>query len=198
MGPDEPAFAPANPYASPTIPMAPSETDEAVDDRNDQLAAFIGRNASYYLSKWTPSMYGAPGNPGFNWAAFFLTGFWISYRKMYKFAAIFYGAILLVAIAEELLFVEVLGVAEVPGSLDGVFNIVTAVICGFAANRLYLRHADNVISEVSAAGVRGEARLHMLATRGGTSMVAALGIFALYVITTFVLFAAIDIALYGF
>src|SRR5262245_35166664 len=65
-----------------------------------EIKAFVGQNADYYSSRWTPLLEGKDWS-GFNWAACFLSGLWLSYRKMYKAAFIFYGAVFLVTMLEE-------------------------------------------------------------------------------------------------
>jgi hypothetical protein len=83
-----------------------------------EVAAFVGEKAGYYLQKWRPVLDGTgnAGNAtGFNWAAFFLSGLWLPYRKMYRATAIFFGVILLETLFEEIIYVGILGKPEAPG-----------------------------------------------------------------------------------
>jgi len=55
------------------------------DLKDDEIAAFVGKKAGYYLEKWRPVLDGTgnAGNvTGFNWAACLLSGLWLPYRKM--------------------------------------------------------------------------------------------------------------------
>ena len=56
-----------------------------------EFKSFLGEKADYFLDKWKESSATRGMGDGFNWAAFFLTGLWLSYRKMYWIAAIVIG-----------------------------------------------------------------------------------------------------------
>jgi hypothetical protein len=58
------------------------------DPSEAETRAAIGPKADLYLRKWQA----IPGG-GFNWAAFLLSGLWMSYRKMYRAAAILSGIV---------------------------------------------------------------------------------------------------------
>src|SRR5437764_14418267 len=66
-----------------------------------ELRAFVGSNASYYLRRWCPTMEGGGAGMGFNWAAFFLSGLWLPYRKMYLATAVLFGILVVTTILEE-------------------------------------------------------------------------------------------------
>lgn len=185
-----------NPYAAPApIPMEaepiPGESDEA-----RLLRAFVGRKADYYFKKWAPLLAGSGRGAGFNWAAFFLCGLWLPYRKMYWFSAIFYTIIVTESLAEEVLFVVVLGEPEPPAVLSNVIGIAVAVLCGAYGNQWYLSHARKVIRDVRARGFEEHGVLEMLSARGGTSLLASLGFFFLFLVVTFGIYTVLDLMLY--
>ena len=67
------------------------ETNLNVLPNDELLKTFVGEKFAYYQQKWQH----APGQfKGFNIAAFFLGVFWLIYRKMYLYVAIFLGLIL--------------------------------------------------------------------------------------------------------
>jgi hypothetical protein len=57
--------------------MTPIPTEE-------EIRAFVGPNSGYYLNAWQPALSDQGSVSGFNVAAFFLSGLWLGYRKMYK------------------------------------------------------------------------------------------------------------------
>src|SRR5258707_862516 len=57
------------------------ESEESV--ALQELRAFVGRRAVYYLAKWRGVLAGSGTETGFNLAAFFLSAIWLPYRKMY-------------------------------------------------------------------------------------------------------------------
>jgi hypothetical protein len=161
-----------NPYASPE--SAP--VDFAIDVHDDalraQLRAFVGRKADSYLGKWAPTLANPRRKPGFNFAAFFLSGLWMGYRKMYKAALIFYAALLFATIVFavwEASFPETSGAAV----LDRMISFGVALLCGFAGNSWYLAHAKRVIAQARSEGLEGEPLLRALSKRGGTSLLAS-------------------------
>ena len=52
------------------------------------------RKLNNYLRNWAPLLQGGTGRAGFNWAAFFLSGLWLAYRKMYKVTLILFVIII--------------------------------------------------------------------------------------------------------
>jgi hypothetical protein len=184
MSTNENGSVPENPYAAPTPESMTSQSFSAESLEERHLRAFVGSKAAYYLQKWRPLLEHEGAGAGFNWAAFFLCGLWLGYRKMYMVCLIFFAIILLESIAEELLFVGVLGEVETPAGVGRVVGIVAAVVCGSFGNRWYLSHARRVVSEVHARGLEEQAVAEVLAKRGGTSLGSALGLFLLYLVAT--------------
>ena len=92
-----------NPYRSTaTLEMAGEVTET-------ELRAFVGPKFDYYLRKWGPKLEDPSADCGMNWAAFFLSGFWFPYRKMYAATFILYGVSLALAIVQQVVFVAVIG-----------------------------------------------------------------------------------------
>jgi hypothetical protein len=145
-----------------------------------EIRAFVGPRAGYYLKKWQASLVGAETGTGFNWAAFLIAGLWLPYRKLYRITFVFYGIILLESILEEVLFVLVLGKPETPRGLGLLIGLLAGIVCGAFGNPWYLSHTRKVISEVQSLGLPEDAHLETLCRRGGTSIVASLGLLALF------------------
>jgi hypothetical protein len=149
-----------------------------------EIRSFVGPKADYYLEKWADSLalkdesYGA----GFNWAAFFLSGLWLPYRKMYLVTLIFYGIILAESVLEDLVFIGILDEPEPPPALGRMVGLAIAIVCGWYGNRWYLSHTRAKIAELRGLGEEDEAYMQVLAKQGGRSLAASLGIFLSFMV----------------
>jgi hypothetical protein len=188
---------PENPYASPQSPSLVHDGSTSPDTDDGLLSAFVGSKADYYLDKWWRLLQDGSGSAGFNWAAFLLCGFWLSYRKMYKVTILFYGIVLLESVLEEVVFVDILGNAETPPVLEPAIGLAAAIICGAFGNRWYFSHARAAVSELRSLGLRDDALLQTLTVRGGTSILASLGMCVLFLVVTFATFNLLDMLRYG-
>lgn len=169
-----------NPFASPrTLEVMPAYGIETDPDMQE-LATVVGSKAKYYLPRWKQNPSSNQRGFGFNFGAFFFCGMWMAYRKMYRMALIFYGIILLITVAELILFVGIMGQAESPQGMDLIIGLGAGIICGSLGNSWYLKHARRIIAEVSEHLPAGDARLEVLRQRGGTNIGAALGVIVAY------------------
>ena len=175
-----------NPYASPNSSTADFVADTSGDPRTVALRAFVGPSADRYLRKWSAVLSGSATNPGFNWAAFFLSGLWMGYRKMYRATLILYGILLVEMIVVTVIASVVVDGSELIDAFDRIVNLAVAIICGGFGNRWYLAHATRAIAEERADGLEGEPLLHILSQRGGTNLLASLGFFGLFLVAVFV------------
>ena len=164
-----------NPYAAPASTPLDAQPVPAEADDEQYLRVFVGSKADYYVEKWTPLLKSSGRGAGFNWAAFFLTSFWLPYRKMYVITTILYAIILLDTIVEQMLFVD-------SGLIVG---LLVGIICGAYGNRWYLSHARKVISDVVAQGFEEQAALEILSQRGGTSLGSIAAFFLGFVVIAF-------------
>jgi hypothetical protein len=196
MQPSEEPFGDReNPYAAPPITTTGSQTWVSEDPETVDFRVFVGAKADYYLGRWAPLLKGWGGDAGFNWAAFFLSGLWLPYRKMYMISVIFLGIILLESVAEDVLFVGVLGWPETPAMVERLVGLVASLICGTYGNRWYLSHARKRIAEVKVGDWDRESQLRRIARRGGTSVLGSLIVMTLFLVVTVAVFAAWEIAL---
>jgi hypothetical protein len=170
-----------NPYRSTaTLEMAGEVTET-------ELRAFVGPKFDYYLRKWGPKLEDPSADCGMNWAAFFLSGFWFPYRKMYAATFILYGVSLALAILQQVVFVAVIGAETVPPGVGLIMNVAVALVCGLYGNAWYLAHTQRKIAEAHAQGYQGDHLMYHLARKGGTSLAASLGLAFLASIIIFVL-----------
>jgi hypothetical protein len=153
-------------------PTSPALTEQ-------EVRAFVGSSADYYLRSWKPALSGQARGSGFNLFAFLGSGVWLGYRKMYRAYFILLGIILAEEALEQVLFLGILQMRTAP-RLDGLIGLVVAVVSGVCGNGWYLSHARRVIAEVRSQGLEDDAHMKELARRGGTSLGASLGLFLLF------------------
>jgi len=180
-----------NPYTLTGAYLA-ADTAERDDLREEVYAAFVGPNADYYLEQWRLDLLGTGSNQGMNWSACLLTGFWLPYRKLYFATAVFWTIIILLSALAPLFFQNVLGKKGVPRWYRKSVGMVAMVIVGSQANRWYLHRAQRVIRQVQAQRLPRHEMLRVLASRGGTSLWAALITVVLVVPSLFLSHVAIQ------
>lgn len=167
----------------------------AVTLTEQEVRAFVGSNAKYYLKAWRRALSGEGGASGFNLAAFFLVGLWLGYRKMYAAAFILYGIFLIVTVLDLCLFAGMPKMEYSPSGLGRYTGLVAAIVTGVCGNGWYLSHTRRVVAEVRSRGLSEEDHLRTLAARGGTSVGAALGLFLLYLLAVIAVSFAFELVL---
>jgi len=185
-----------NPYRAPefadplTIGAPPSASEK-------EIRAFVGRNASYYLRKWPGGIDDSGRARGFNWAAFLLSGLWLPFRKMYRITVIVFGIFAVETILEEIAVAA--GVASEQGlsAVGSLLGLVFSIICGMFGNAWYLAHAKREIARIRELGLDDDAYYEALARRGGTSLLASLGLFCLFLGLMFTLGLAFEFLFSG-
>jgi hypothetical protein len=116
----------------------------------EEVRAFVGEYADYYLQAWEPPLSGQGRALGFNIAVFLLCGWWLAYRKMYQAIFILAGVLILGTLLEFLLFVSLLKLREPPPGANLPFPLVVFIVVGICANSWYLGQARRVIAKVRA------------------------------------------------
>ncbi|MFC1806373.1 tetratricopeptide repeat protein [Planctomycetota bacterium] len=165
----------------PDLPQEPSRTTYADADpasvTREEAKAFIGPNAAYYLDRWAQALDGRGRTIGFNAGAFWLTGLWLPYRKLYSLALVYYAILAVAAGLEQLLTAGQEGGSNTVGMVVG---LVGGLVFGSYGNRWYLSRARNVVAQVRAQDLPDDEHLETLASRGGTSFLRALAMLALF------------------
>jgi len=174
--------------SAPPLVAPPPPAHDATGDES-YLATAIGRNLSYYLKQWQ----GRSDIGGFNWAAFFLSGIWITYRKMYRIALLLLGLVVAVSVVEELVFAGWLGLQEAPRAVDRAVALTIAVVCGRFGNRWYHAHVTKLLQRSADRFATEAERLAYLKRSGGTSLLAALGWFLLLLVASIAAYAVLGL-----
>jgi hypothetical protein len=160
--------------------------DTTMENLNEQeVTAFVRKEADYYLEKWQPILEGRSRWAGFNWAAFFLTYLWLAYRKMFKVAFIFCGIMLIVSFLKSFYTFTFLRKPEPPVALkilEGLDVLVACIICGIFGNIWYLSRTRKGINKIRTQGLQDEAYFQSLSKSGGTSLRKSLGFFILFIL----------------
>jgi len=159
--------------ARPAVPQhAKAETEESItSERSDYYRAAVGPNhAEYYLSRF--SRFDAQGaGATWNWPAFFLSFFWLLYRKMYMWAAVYFLTPVPLAVIAGMAGNETAAMSAYVAYLVAIW-----IIFPMYANGLYYRHVCAKI-EGAATTLRDEAqRLQLVAANGGVGSAAFIGV----------------------
>lgn len=180
--PPAPAFtpppAPAQPqtYAAPPAyppPPAPGYAQPGAhaaqpDSPHESLQrAYIGQSADYYIGKWREmAATGKPNN--WNWAAFWLSAFWLAYRKMWMQAIGAAGAITVLNVAGAM--------SPDMRSLTSGLIIGVCAFIGWRGNGLYRAQVDQAVGQAGMMNPDPQAQGGWLQQQGGVSLPAAIGL----------------------
>jgi hypothetical protein len=153
-----------NPYVETCVGCGrelPSAAEAAVEARAAMTPEeiFVGENYGYFQRKWL-AMQARDGYQSWNWAAFFFTPYWLLYRRLYAYFAIY-----LVAIAG-LIGIEVL--FTISDAVARAMHIALAAVAGMFGNYGYRMHMQRKLSAVAGSGSPEQVRA-ALARAGGTS-----------------------------
>ena len=187
FAPSRNRFAPPN--AERTSRMG-GDSDVLTDD--EAWAAFIGdSNTHYYLTRFDRVSRGDSG--GWHWPAFFITWYWMLYRKMWVPALIYFFA--------PYVFAMVVGAvtAAVP-ALGGLLFLAwwlgMLIVPGFKANAWYYGHFEKKMRDVRARGGSKDQMLARLEAAGGTSNILVIIVAVLGIIMGIGILAAIALPAY--
>ena len=171
-----------SPYQTPESNVTPKP---AGSEEEHDLATFIGpENTEYYLTRFRRLQSGA--SMSWHWPAFFITSFWLLYRKMWLVAL---GYILGLPIVAGL-FSAILASFMNPASATLIvylgYGVVALILIPVFANSLYMSRAEAGIAAIDAKGLDDASRRTAIASRGGTNtwapwlylLVPLLGFFA--------------------
>jgi len=153
---------PADPYRAPESATDVSSSDDLYD-------SYVGpRNTAWYASRFEQFRSGGSA-VGWHWPAFFVTGLWLLYRKMWLLALGYWiGLPILVGIISGLLATiinpDLAGAVINLGYLAFIFVAVPMF-----ATHTYYRHAQGKVEKVSRAFASDAERAAELSRIGGTS-----------------------------
>lgn len=152
-----------------SIPTAPEPASEASASDDELLDAAIGpTNKSYYRPKFDRFAAGQ-GSVSWNWPSFFVTIFWMLYRRMYAYALLLIFVMPIVLVMTAVVFGVIAGDDSVAVSTYYLLSTVIGfIVIPMFANRLYYRHATRKIARAKAIYSDKEDQLREVYRTGGT------------------------------
>lgn len=148
----------------------------------DDFAAFIGGNNTNYYLKYTDKLKRNKKFLSWNWPCFFLTNYWLLYRKLYVHAVLF----IFLSFASSKLF----------RFQAHVFIILLMHIgLGMYANSMYLRNCEREIKKLKAAisTLSTPQYMNKLHIKGGVNWVAPLILLVIYILGVMIYIAMLFI-----
>lgn len=199
-----PAAVPARPMAPAAAPDSPASTAASTAaatldgfDEDAWRAAIGPNNTDYYLSRFE-SLFNGEGGGRWHWPAFFMTFWWLLYRKLWGWALLYFLApwIVLLPIGLAAGAMGPAGAAFV-GATWLLFVGATWFMPPLVANRLYYARCRHLISRQRSTARSREQFLAQVEARGGTSMIAAIVLGIFMVIAVIGMLAAVAIPAYN-
>lgn len=151
-------------YKAPTAETAVAPTDNL-------LEAYVGpKNASYYSQRF--AKFGAGGGIfSWHWPAFFITSFWVLYRKMWMWAAVYWLGIPIAITVAEIALGFVIHPADASLVTWIVYLTIMFLVAPLVANFLYYKHALAKVAKVGGSSMSTAQQAVELDRIGGTSKV---------------------------
>ncbi|MEO1244745.1 MAG: pilin [Pseudomonadota bacterium] len=178
-----------SPYQSPDSNVAPKP---AGSEEEQDLAAFVGpKNTEYYLER--SRRISAGNTVSWHWPAFFITLYWLLYRKMWAYAAAYFAILFLGAPGATALLALAIGPELADLLVSLVLLVVSLVVIPIYANKIYLGYAESKLAAIHAKDLDAETRQLKIASAGGTALWAPLLFLAFFL---FIIFAAIGFPAY--
>lgn len=172
------------------------ESGDETGNAAEYYKAILGpKNQDYYLDMFARFDRDEAVSATWHWPAFFVTFFWLLYRKMWLAALIYFLAPYLL-----------MGLLGVVGAVIGGTFLVSLVyiLCAVGivfllpmyANALYYQHCKKQIATVTSSSGEVQRQLGELSGKGGTSNVALIGVVILVSVAVLGIVAAIAIPAY--
>lgn len=175
-------------YKTPEATLLDENNNE--ETQLHELKAFVGPNDKFYLTRWR--QFKSKDYFTFNIGAFFLTGSWMLYRKMYKSALILSFIAIIETILSEYIFLNYLNYPETPVGYNVLSTLLYSVIIGKTGNYLYYLHTMKTINQVKRNPSGKIDYIEELKTKGGRSLVSAIVGSVIIFLITLGAFAAYD------
>ena len=179
-----------SPYQAPATGAADAPSDD------EFYKAVIGpKNQVRYLSYF--SRFDAASGVGvsWHWPAFFVSFYWLLYRKMWLYALLYFFAPYLLLF----LFGIIAGVSGADAFIGVGYFVWLAgvlIVIPMYANALYYRHCRKIITEVKTSSSEPQRQLGELAAKGGTSGIVGIIVLIFVLIAVLGILAAIAIPAY--
>ncbi|WP_047982610.1 DUF2628 domain-containing protein [Ornithinibacillus contaminans] len=151
----------------------PAGTEQQViEEEEELLRLFIGPSKEdYYMTKWKK-------RNSWNWAAFFFSIYWMTYRKMYGYTFVLLGFFIAFYTLTTLFDVEI--------SVSAGISVAYIVVFGLCSNKLYEQFAKKKIKQIKGTYPPTENIAAIVVQKGGTSLKSVFAVMAIYVVISIV------------
>jgi Tfp pilus assembly protein PilE len=176
--------------------MSQAKAEESVSDEEYYKAVIGPKNQDYYLERF--SRFDDEGNTSatWHWPAFFVTFYWLLYRKMWLNALIYF--------LFPYIFLVLLGIVGAMAGASGtliamgylMYFVAIFILMPIYANALYYRQCKKTIAAVCTTSRNTQRQLGELTGKGGTSSVVFFVIFVFTFIAFLGILAAVAIPAY--
>jgi hypothetical protein len=142
----------------------PASCRDAGLSEEENRRLFVGKKADYYLPRWE-SMDTAKNPRSWNWAAAFLSGIWLAYRKMPLLAA----TVLFISLASATMTLT----RQSDSWIGRALPLIVAVSVGISGNGMYYRKAKKKLALARSVHADPEALKRAIVKTGGISFAGA-------------------------
>ncbi|MCM0647999.1 DUF2628 domain-containing protein [Clostridium swellfunianum] len=143
--------------------LNPTQQELSSGIKLQEAKTFVGKNADYYINKWS-ILKSSPKRINWNFAAFFLSIFWLGYRKMYNTLLIILGIFIVTDIVQVSIGIDI----------NNAIGYAISGALGVMGNSYYLNHMKKKIFKIkNYSSTEGE-YYDMLEKAGGTSWLGVL------------------------
>jgi hypothetical protein len=158
------------------------DKDQLLDPSGEtDVELFVGTNYPYYNQKWKKSR---EKKISWNFASFFLSMFWMGYRKMYLPVILMLALFFII----DLLFYFLNGGQITDSMVNRMDSSVTAgisVMMGLYGNYFYYMHVKKKVHAIQSEGLPEEEKNTKLRKRGQTSWLGVLFVFISFLVYAF-------------
>lgn len=134
--------------------------------------AYYHNETAYYIKRLERYLEGK--RYSFNIKAFFLSVFYLSYRKMYKWIVIYLLAALIIGVMQSLVFLgfyEQMSQSTLTG-INQLFKLIFLLVLAFYANKIYIEESIRGMIEIKEKTTDHKERLRLAAKKGGVNWIA--------------------------
>ncbi len=193
-----PRGIPLNPFTTPFGGVSPDEDIDGIAAKD--IAIFVGQNSHYFLPRF--KLISQSRAKVINWAAFFFTGGYFLYRKMYGWGILLILLNFLFSISSIIMMISSLNSTSVMqtttfdtdmlSKINTVSSFIWIMIkftCGFFANNLYKKHVFKKIQKikVETEGKGPDEYVAMLTKKGSVAIKLIMALLFTYLFSSFIL-----------
>lgn len=175
-----------------------AKSSEFAGSQEDLYRAVIGpKNQNYYLSRFQKFDSEGKSRISWHWPAFFITFYWLLYRKMWGAALLYFFLPYLLAVPIGMLFAIAGKPSDAAVGLGyAVYWAIIFLLPPLCANSLYYKNCKKKIEAVKSSANDLQRQIGELSGRGGTSNVALIFVLIFVFIAIIGILAAIALPAY--